>query len=205
LDSIESQPRLFVWLQKSSLFLAGLIHTSLTPLSAFRGSHVLEHESSEVLAKDREKIPKEHAMNQEQFGQFWQQLRTLLKVKWEKITTEDLDEIQGDLATFGSVLKRRYGELHQEEVTTWANRRYSTWTGRKSAKNVSQGKGHALSRPPSGGVTCNELQVDEFSRQGNRPKRRAVAFTCRNSPSEGANKMEGPGSSSLPREISRLS
>jgi hypothetical protein len=53
-------------------------------------------------------------MNQEQFGQFWQQLRTPLKAKWEKITTEDIDEIKGD---------------HKEEVTTWANRRYSTWTG----------------------------------------------------------------------------
>ena len=52
-----------------------------------------------------------------------------MKAKWEKITTEDLDEIKGDLARFGSVLQRRYGEVHKEEVTTWANRRYSTWTG----------------------------------------------------------------------------
>jgi hypothetical protein len=42
---------------------------------------------------------------------------------------EDLDEIKGDLATFGSVLQRRYGELRKEEVITWANRRYSHWTG----------------------------------------------------------------------------
>ena len=68
-------------------------------------------------------------MNQEQFGQFWQQLRTPLKVKWEKITTEDLDEIQGDLVKFGSVLQRRYGSLQSEEVSVWANRRYSHWTG----------------------------------------------------------------------------
>ena len=68
-------------------------------------------------------------MNQEQFGQFWDQLRTPLKAKWEKVTTEDLDDIQGDLVKFASVLQRRYGELHQEEVTVWANRRYSHWTG----------------------------------------------------------------------------
>jgi hypothetical protein len=68
-------------------------------------------------------------MNQEQFGQFWEQLRTPLSAKWEKVTMEDLDEIQGDLAKFGSVLQRRYGELHKEEVTVWANRRYSHWTG----------------------------------------------------------------------------
>jgi hypothetical protein len=68
-------------------------------------------------------------MNQEQFRQFWEQLRTPLKDTWAKITMEDLDEIKGDLATFGSVLQRRYGELHKEEVITWANRRYSHWTG----------------------------------------------------------------------------
>jgi hypothetical protein len=68
---------------------------------------------------------KEHVMNQEQFGQFWEQLRTPLKAKWEKVTTDDLDDIQGDLAKFGSMLQRRYGELHKGEVTIWANRRHS--------------------------------------------------------------------------------
>ena len=68
-------------------------------------------------------------MNQEQFGQFWEQLRTPLKEKWTKITMEDLNEIQGDLAKFGSVLQRRYGESDKDEVTIWANRRYSHWTG----------------------------------------------------------------------------
>jgi len=33
---------------------------------------------------------------------------------------------------------------------------------RKSSKNVSQGKGHALSRPPSGGLTCSEWQVEDI-------------------------------------------
>jgi uncharacterized protein YjbJ (UPF0337 family) len=68
-------------------------------------------------------------MNQEQFGQFWTQLKAPLKAKWEKITEEDLGEIQGDLAKFGTVLQKRYGELQKEEVNTWANRRYSHWTG----------------------------------------------------------------------------
>ena len=68
-------------------------------------------------------------MNQEQFGQFWTQLKAPLKAKWEKITEEDLGEIQGDLARFGAVLQKRYGELHKEEVNTWANRRYSHWAG----------------------------------------------------------------------------
>lgn len=68
-------------------------------------------------------------MNQEQFGQFWTQLKAPLKAKWEKITEEDLGEIQGNLAKFGTVLQKRYGELQKEEVSTWANRRYSHWTG----------------------------------------------------------------------------
>ena len=68
-------------------------------------------------------------MNQEQFGQFWAQLKAPLKAKWYKITEEDLVEIQGDLAKFGGVLQKRYGEMQKEEVNTWANRRYSHWTG----------------------------------------------------------------------------
>lgn len=68
-------------------------------------------------------------MNQEQFGQFWLQLKAPLRAKWEKITEEDLLEIQGDLAKFGGVLQRRYGELQKEEVSIWANRRYSHWSG----------------------------------------------------------------------------
>jgi hypothetical protein len=67
-------------------------------------------------------------MNQEQFGQFWLQLKTPLKAKWEKITEEDLVEIKGELATFMKVLEKRYG-AQKDEVNTWVNRRYSHWTG----------------------------------------------------------------------------
>ena len=68
-------------------------------------------------------------MNQEQFGQFWTQLKAPLKAKWGRITEEDLVDIQGDLAKFGGVLQKRYGEMQKEEVSLWANRRYSHWTG----------------------------------------------------------------------------
>ncbi|MEY4528182.1 MAG: uncharacterized protein RL768_1901 [Nitrospirota bacterium] len=68
-------------------------------------------------------------MNQEQFGQFWLQLKKPLKATWGKITDEDLLEIEGDVAKFGSVLQKRYGDVQKEEVSTWANRRYSTWSG----------------------------------------------------------------------------
>jgi uncharacterized protein YjbJ (UPF0337 family) len=68
-------------------------------------------------------------MNQEQFGQFWAQLKTPLKAKWEKITAEDLLHIQGDLGKFTSTIQQRYGDAQQEAVSTWAHRRYCTWTG----------------------------------------------------------------------------
>jgi hypothetical protein len=45
------------------------------------------------------------------------------------ITEADLLEIKGNLDTFGTVLQQRYGELQKDEVVTWANRRYSHWTG----------------------------------------------------------------------------
>jgi uncharacterized protein YjbJ (UPF0337 family) len=68
-------------------------------------------------------------MNQEQFGQFWPELKAPLKAQWGKITDEDLLEVQGNLGTFSSILQKRYGEMQKEEVSTWANRRYSHWTG----------------------------------------------------------------------------
>jgi hypothetical protein len=37
---------------------------------------------------------------------------------------------------------------------------------RKSAKNELQGKGHAVSRPRSGGLTCTESQLDDVFSAG---------------------------------------
>jgi uncharacterized protein YjbJ (UPF0337 family) len=78
---------------------------------------------------DSHLLPKERKMNQEQFGQFWEQLKAPLKAKWDKITEEDLVEIRGGLERFELVLQKRYGESRKDEVSTWANRRYSHWTG----------------------------------------------------------------------------
>ncbi len=68
-------------------------------------------------------------MNKEQFGQFWEQLKTPLKAKWGNITEADLVEIKGDLDAFGTVLRQRYGELQRAEVALWADRRYAHWSG----------------------------------------------------------------------------
>ncbi len=68
-------------------------------------------------------------MNHEQFGQFWTQLKAPLKAKWNKITESDLLEIDGDLSKFSSLVAMRYGTAQNEEVRTWADRRYSHWTG----------------------------------------------------------------------------
>ena len=68
-------------------------------------------------------------MNQEQFKAFWSQLKAPLKAKREKITDADLLEIEGSLNTFTAVLAKRYGAIQNGEVNTWANRRYSHWSG----------------------------------------------------------------------------
>lgn len=68
-------------------------------------------------------------MNQEQFGQFWDQLKAPLKAQWDKLTDEDLAAIRGNWTQFGIILQKRYGELQKEDVVLWANRRYSHWTG----------------------------------------------------------------------------
>jgi hypothetical protein len=69
------------------------------------------------------------SMNQEQFRQFWEQLQAPLKAKWDKITEADLQDIGGDLGKFSAVLEQRYGAAQKDEVRTWADRRYSHWTG----------------------------------------------------------------------------
>jgi len=68
-------------------------------------------------------------MNQEQFEQFWLQLKMPLTAKWERITDSDLREIQGNLATFKDIVLKRYGDTNKSEVSTWVDRRYSHWTG----------------------------------------------------------------------------
>jgi hypothetical protein len=73
-------------------------------------------------------------MNQEQFGAFWIQLKAPLKAKWEKITDADLLEIAGSLVTFTAVLVKRYGATENDAVNTWANRRYSHWSGNYTNK-----------------------------------------------------------------------
>ncbi len=68
-------------------------------------------------------------MTQEQFQQFWLQLKAPLKAKWEKITDNDLGEIQGNLAKFNDILQKRYGDANKDEVGIWADRRHAHWSG----------------------------------------------------------------------------
>ena len=68
-------------------------------------------------------------MTSEQFQQFWLQLKGPLKAEWEKITEGDLEEIQGNLATFTDVIQKRYGEANKDDVRIWADRRHAHWSG----------------------------------------------------------------------------
>ncbi len=67
-------------------------------------------------------------MNQHQFVGFWKHLQDPLKAKWDKITDEDVLQIDGDMLKFHDVLDQRYG-ADKETVSTWANRRYSHISG----------------------------------------------------------------------------
>ncbi len=67
-------------------------------------------------------------MNQQQFTGHWKQLQDPLQAKWDKITDEDLLQIDGDMLKFQEVLAVRYGDA-KEAVSTWANRRYSHTSG----------------------------------------------------------------------------
>ncbi len=67
-------------------------------------------------------------MNQQQFIGFWKHLQDPLQAKWDKITDEDILQIDGDMLKFHDILDLRYGE-DKETVGTWANRRYSHISG----------------------------------------------------------------------------
>ena len=73
-------------------------------------------------------------INQEQFKAFWVQLKPSLTIEWDKITEEDLLEINGDLTKFLTVVEKRYGAAQKAEVNTWVNRRYSHWSGNYDKK-----------------------------------------------------------------------
>ena len=67
-------------------------------------------------------------MNQEQFTEFWGQLKKPLKSQWGKLTEDDLTQIAGNIDRFNGAIETRYGEM-KGEVSKWANRRYAHWTG----------------------------------------------------------------------------
>ncbi len=70
----------------------------------------------------------EDSMNQDQFKRFWKNLEEPLKAKWDKLTAEDLLQIDGDMSKFQEVLAVLYGS-EKETVSTWANRRDSHLSG----------------------------------------------------------------------------
>ena len=68
-------------------------------------------------------------MTQEQFQQFWPQLKAPLQSKWGSITDADILEINSRLSVFDEVLQKRYGDLQKQDVQTWADRRHAHWSG----------------------------------------------------------------------------
>jgi uncharacterized protein YjbJ (UPF0337 family) len=67
-------------------------------------------------------------MNKEQFKQSWDQLEGHLKKHWEKLTDDDLVQIDGNFDTFNGAIEKRYGEM-KGEVSKWADLWYARWIG----------------------------------------------------------------------------
>lgn len=67
-------------------------------------------------------------MNQIQFLRSWSELKQYVPSRWTKVTAEDVQLIDGNLATFNTVIEKRYGAM-KEDVSKWAHRWYCHWTG----------------------------------------------------------------------------
>ena len=66
-------------------------------------------------------------MNAEQFQQCWRELKGPLRARWEKLTDDDLRDIDGNQAKFQSAIQLRYGD--GTDVNQWAHRWYARWAG----------------------------------------------------------------------------
>jgi uncharacterized protein YjbJ (UPF0337 family) len=99
------------------------------PAEAYRTRFIREPDAKRARNKRGSGLLKGAEMNQEQFGQFWAELKAPLRAKWGKITEVDITKIEGMLAGFETVVHERYGELEKQDVLTWANRRYAHWSG----------------------------------------------------------------------------
>jgi hypothetical protein len=68
-------------------------------------------------------------MNQEQFAHCWGQLKQYVPAKWTKVTEEDVRLIDGNLATFNTVVEGHYGPM-KDDPNKWAHRWNCHWTGK---------------------------------------------------------------------------
>ena len=68
-------------------------------------------------------------MNQKEFAYSWDQFKQHVSPKWSKVTDQDLQRIDGNLASFDAVIERHYGQ-RKDEVSRWAHRWYCHWSGR---------------------------------------------------------------------------
>lgn len=48
-------------------------------------------------------------MNKDTFEEKWEQMKDDVQVKWEKLTTEDLDAVKGNAKVLGEKLQEKYG------------------------------------------------------------------------------------------------
>ncbi len=57
-------------------------------------------------------------MNQDEFRREWSRLKGRIGKRWGKLTSDDLDQIQGDREVLMGKLQERYGRT-REQVDRW--------------------------------------------------------------------------------------
>jgi hypothetical protein len=108
-----------------------------------------------------------------------------LEDKWDKITTEDLVDIQSDQEKFGTVLQKRYGEMQKVEVlcgriddivigrviTLGTKTLLGDGGGSMAARDEREKVGHEPQAIGSGAsksddLTCSEGQIEDLLSEG---------------------------------------
>jgi uncharacterized protein YjbJ (UPF0337 family) len=57
-------------------------------------------------------------MNQDELKSEWSRLKGRIRKRWARLTSEDLDQIQGDREMLVGMLQERYGRT-REQVERW--------------------------------------------------------------------------------------
>jgi ATP-dependent Clp protease protease subunit len=95
-------------------------------------------------------------MNQDRFSGAWEQFRGDLKKQWDKLTDDDIRQIEGDYDKFQDKLQKRYGPRN-EEIQRWSDEWYK--------RNASTSSGGETKVSTDGSTASIAAIHREFNRQ----------------------------------------